>query len=178
VRFVSVVAFAALIAAVAGCGDAPSLPSNPTGPTGSVQNPPVPPLPPTPPPVPGVSSAVLAISNARAIQIPPSSNGTQYSYPVKFLLSETTGTSGATITSVRISSVFGSEETGPLCWRTPIRVAPGGTLATFDAGWDDLAYCAPSAVPGPGIASASIIVTYQDDEGRAGSLSTTAAVTK
>jgi hypothetical protein len=94
-----------------------------------------------------------------------------------FVLSETTGESGATITAVTISTSRESETIGPSCWRTPIRVAPGGTLDTFDTGWVTMSYCGPSIAP-VNTSSVSILVTYQDDEGRPGSVTATAAVTK
>jgi hypothetical protein len=164
---VVVVALVSLVAAIAGCGDRLTLPNSPT----------------TPPPAPapantGVSAAILAISNLRAIEIPPRPNDSYYSYPVKFLLTETTGKSGATITEVRISSGSDTEILGPLCWRTPIHVAPGGTLDTFDAGWDSLAYCAPAIGSRTNVSSLSVLIRYVDDEGGLGTLMATAAVTR
>jgi hypothetical protein len=117
------------------------------------------------------------MSNTRVIETPPNPSGVFYSYPVKFLLSETTGTSGATITGVRVSTSREAEETGPSCWRTPIRVAPGGTLDVFDTGWVSLSYCAPSVLPFSTL-PVSVLVTYQDDEGRLGSVTATAVYTK
>jgi hypothetical protein len=103
--------------------------------------------------------------------------GTLY-FIEKFTLTETQGTGGATIQDIW-SSVAGGESfgTGPQCWRTPIRVAPGSTTGAFDAGWDDLAYCAPFAV-GRVPATVTINVSFTDDDGRYGFVETTAIVTR
>jgi hypothetical protein len=93
-----------------------------------------------------------------------------------FTLTETGGTSGATIQQIW-STVAGGEsfETAAECWRTPIRVAPGSTTDAFDAGWNDLSYCAPFAV-GRVPATVLIRVSYTDDAGRWGSVETSTVV--
>jgi hypothetical protein len=165
VRFVRAIAFVTLVPAIAGCGDRLTLPNNPT-----------PPPPPPPPRATGVSSAVLTMSNARVFEI--LLTDLSYEYSVKFLLNETTGTSGATVTNLTISTVNEIANTGPLCWRTQIRVPPGGTLDTFDVGWDKLAYCAPALLNRGKHPSVSVLVTYEDDQGRPGSVAATVPVTK
>ena len=177
-RLFNAIAILALVGGAVACEDRASRP-NPINPTpNSVTTPtPTPPPPaPAPPSTPGVSLAVLGISNFRATETQASPNG--YAYSVKFLLVETTGKSGATITNIRTSDGRNSDNTGYLCWRDPIRVEPGGTLDAFDSGWEALLYCAPgfgSSVPVP---SMSVLVDYVDDDGRAGNVAATVAVTK
>lgn len=126
----------------------------------------------------GPSKAILAISG---LSITVGTNADQpgtFYLNEKFTLTETGGTSGATIQEIW-SSVAGGESngTGPGCWRTAIRVAPGSTTDAFDAGWDDLLYCATFAV-GSVPATVSISVGFVDDDGRYGSVETSTVVTR
>jgi hypothetical protein len=176
VRVVTAIVFVALLTAVAACGDRAEVPNaSPPAPSVLPPSPPLPPAP-APPSAPGLSSAVLVISNFRATETPASPNG--YAYSVKFLLVETTGKTGAIITNIRTSDGRDSDNTGYLCWRDPIRVEPGGTLDTFDAGWEALVYCAPAFWSSAPVLSMSVLVSYVDDDGRAGSVAATVNVTR
>jgi hypothetical protein len=101
----------------------------------------------------------------------------RFGYDVRFLLHETGGLSGATVTGIYVSGPDGSDGTGPSCWGDALRVPPGGTLDIFhsDAGREWLAYCAPGT--GGAIAKPNLIVevSFSDDEGRVSSA--TSAVT-
>ena len=127
----------------------------------------------------GPSKAILAISGLSiTVGLNADQPGTFY-LNEKFTLTETGGTSGATIQDIW-SSVAGGESngTGPQCWRTPIRVAPGSTTDAFDAGWDGLVwYCAPFAF-GRVPSTVTISVSFVDDDGRYGSVETTTIVTR
>ena len=80
--------------------------------------------------------------SVRATDMAPLANG-NFFYTVRFRLSEITGKSGATITYVETSTENSRSITGPACWRSAIRVAPGETLDLFDTGGVPQSYCAP-----------------------------------
>ena len=136
-------------------------------------------LTPPPPPAPMVN-AVLAVSNFTLTLVPPTPTNPDYYYNEKFLLTETSGKSGATIQNILSMAVgtTGGDNTGPICWRDAIRVEPGKTNDTFDAGWDALGYCAPFTPSRTPLTGASIIVTFTDDEGHTGMVQATSTIVK
>jgi hypothetical protein len=108
----------------------------------------------------------------------PDEHGLLY-FNQKFTLAETGGKSGATIQKIT-SSVDGqvTDDTSPSCWVQPIRVAPGATLDTFDAGWDSLAYCAPFATGRTVPARVAVVVSFTDDDGHEGTVQATTTVSR
>jgi hypothetical protein len=97
----------------------------------------LPPVPPAPQP-----AASLAIEQTSLIVRPnPQGDafGEPFPYEPRFQLRETSGKSGATIQGFLVDG----DNTGPGCWRTVLRVPPGGILDTFysDEGWNWLGYC-------------------------------------
>ena len=153
--------------------------------TAACRGSPVPPTPtPTPtttpsagtsaPPVTNPSSAMLAVENPFAIV---HRDGSRFGYAVLFLLRETGGKSGATITRIVVYTLEGSDETGPGCWRTELRVPPLGSLDTFytDEGTNWLSYCEPGSGGTMAAPSLYVIVTFTDDFGVSGSIGFTIA---
>jgi hypothetical protein len=140
---------------------------------------------PPPPPVAGAAgtdptvpaNAVLAMSGITVTNGGPADQPGTFYLTEKFTLTETGGRSGATILGIW-SSVAGGDSfgSGPPCGQ-PIRVPRGGSTNAFDAGWDDLGYCAPFAV-GRLPATVTIQVTFKDDDGRFGSVEATTVATK
>ena len=167
---VSATALGVVVLCSSACADHPTL----TSPSLFVQ-----PRPSLPGPVAvGPSNAVLAMSDVTITVGGPADEPGTFYFITKFALTETGGTSGATIKDIWVSVAGGdSSGTGAGCWRTPIRVAPGATTDAFDAGWDGLAYCAPfgfGRVP----SIVTINVSFVDDDGRAGSVGTTTTATR
>jgi len=80
--------------------------------------------------------------------------------------------SGATIDRIVIYGPSGSDETGPGCWRTKLRVPAGGVLDTFytDAGRQWLLYCSPGSGGTTASPRLEAEITFSDDRGVAGSL--------
>jgi hypothetical protein len=97
-----------------------------------------------------------------------------FGFDPRFDLIETSGESGATVLTVTMSTVDGSDETGQECWRDPIRVEPAGTVDVFDAGYDSLGYCAPDAAARSSSAAVTLTVKFKDDFGATGTVSATA----
>ena len=176
-RVVTAIVFMALLTGVGACDDRSALPNSPSPPPTPGREPPSPPPAPAPP-TGGLSAAVLVMSNMRVTEFPPRPNNLYYWYGVQFLLSEVSGKSGATITNVQTSITGDADNTGPICWRDVIRVAPSGTLDTFGEGWDALGYCAPGVGSPTPIPSLSVLVSYVDDEGRAGSVAASVTVVR
>lgn len=129
------------------------------------------------PPAPPASAAALTISNVKVEEFAPRPGNAYYAYPVRFWLIETTGKSGATIQNIAVTAGAETEGTGPGCWGETIHVAPGGTLDTFDTGYDNLAYCAPAGASPTKVASVSLVVTFTDDDGHEGKVVATIPVT-
>lgn len=163
--FLTVVMVGAWIAA-SGCSSpvSPRLPSPDQFPS---SNPPVP-----SPALPALS--VLEISRLTVTDLPPDSGG--FSYDVRFLLTETSGRTGATIQN--IASIVGgdTDNTGPACWRVAIRVEPGSTLDLFEG--NRLGYCAPSPFSRVEASVVSVVVTFTDDEGGIGTAKASATIAK
>jgi hypothetical protein len=139
------------------------------------------PVPSTPSAPPAAISA-LAISNVAIAVVPPAKPGDPFYYNETFLLTETSGRSGATVLSVESSADRAERDiTGAACWRNTIRVEPGGTLDVFQTGRDSigpLSYCAPFAASPTPASSVSIVVTFSDDAGRTGTVQATATVAR
>lgn len=156
----------ALLLAAAGCAESPSVPLAPA--------PAIPVTPPAPPPS-GPAAASLAVEDPFVLV---TGGGATYVYGVRFLLRETSGRSGATIERIVIRGPAESDETGSTCWRTAVRVPPGGTLDTFytDAGADWLLYCSPFNVGHTPAPALGVEITFHDDRGNVGSV--TAAITR
>jgi hypothetical protein len=160
---------------VAGCSQttSPTVPSS--GPSALPSPPPA--------PSPSAASSVLAVSSFTVTVIPPAKPGDAFSYAEKFVLTETTRRSGATVQKIESSTDKGddTEVTDAGCWRNTIRVEPGGSLDVFEVGRDsigDLSYCAPFAASRTEASRVSIIVTFTDDDGRSGIVQGTATVTR
>ena len=170
IRPFAAIASGVIVLCSSACADHPTL----TSPSLFVE-----PLPSSPGPVAvGPSNAVLAMSSVSITVAGPADQPGTFYFITKFGLTETGGTSGATIKDIWVSLAGGdSSGTGDSCWRTPIRVAPGATTDAFDAGWDELSYCAPFAV-GRVPATVTIDVSFVDDDGRYGSVETTTIVTR
>ena len=113
--------------------------------------------------------AALAIER---IYLSPQINDPRFGYHVRFQLRETSGNSGATLQDVFVGDAVsgGGDHTGPGCWGQALRVPPGGTLDTFytDAGVAWLSYCAVGmAHPSQNVL---VVVKFEDDDGRSGSV--------
>ena len=151
--------------------------SQPTSPTVTSPAPSVP----GPAPAPAATS-VLAVSRFMVTVIPPAKPGDVFNYNEKFVLTETSGKSGATVQKIASSTDKGdSEITDAGCWQNTIRVEPGGSLDVFEVGRDsigDLSYCAPSVPSSTEASHVSIVVTFTDDDGRIGTVQATASVPK
>ena len=165
---IAVLLVAASACVFAACAGSPS-PSAP-----SVSTPPA--VTPARAPAP-TSNAILAISGY-TVTIRPDEHGLLY-FNQKFTLLETGGKSGATIQKIT-SSVDGqvTDDTGPSCWRQPIRVAAGAILDTFDTGWDSLSYCAPFATGRTVPARLGVAVSFTDDDGHQGTVQATTSVSR
>ena len=68
---------------------------------------------------------------------------------------------------------FGSDQTGPGCWRDQLRVPAGGALDTFytDAGAQWLGCCGPGSGGTTASPALAAEVTFRDDSGVVGSIS-------
>ena len=133
---------------------------------------PVQPTPPSGPPAPPPASAPPPATSIATVEI----SGIKYTATTdpKFLVTETSGKSGATISRVQVFDAGGNSDiTDQSCWRQVIRVEAGKTLDIFDAGSDTLGYCAPTTTPGT--PSIRIVLAFLDDEGHPGTASATAA---
>ncbi len=127
---------------------------------------PISPVPPGPP------TTVLAVSLFTVTPIPPSQASDWIEYRVKLRLSETSGKSGATLKTITLSAA-GTTDYG--CGEV-VGINPG---ETWDL--DSLGYCAPGVslhTVGASVSRVSLFVAFTDDEGRAGSLTTSVDVTK
>jgi hypothetical protein len=155
--------------------------SQPTSPTVSSPAPSIVPSPAPAPPAPAATS-VLAVSRFTVTVVPPAKPGDAFNYNEKFVLTETSGKSGATVQKIESSTDKGDTEiTDVGCWRNTIRVEPGGSLDVFEVGRDsigDLSYCAPFAASRTETSRVSIVVTFTDDDGRSGIVQATATVTR
>ena len=150
-HFVAVAAAAGVLCSVEACRDAPA----PTTPSVIASSPAPPPRPAQP------AQAHVVVSNFTITVVPG------YSAEVRFVLTEVSGLSGATIQAVTVSSSKESDRTDEYCWRREIRVEAGGTLNVFYAGWSSLSYCAPY-FDGPVSDSdptLSVTVAFFDDSG-------------
>jgi hypothetical protein len=161
-------------------GCASSLPS-PVSPSNATTTAPVAPV----PPAEAASStlASLAIDDAFAIRganwictNAGCTPGTCCVFEVRFLLREVGGQSGATIKTVVVrnpangTSGTGSQENGESCWRTPVRVPPGGTLDTFytDEGSAWLGYCFDGIDGKLSDSDLEVEAQFVDDQGQYG----------
>ena len=157
--------------------------SQPTSPTVSSPGPSIVPSPAPTPPAPGATS-VLAVSRFTVTVVPPAKPGDAFGYSEKFVLTETSGKSGATVQRIASSTDTDNGNTEIIdaaCWRNTIRVEPGGTLNVFEVGRDslgDLSYCAPFVASRTEASHVSIVVTFTDDDGRSGTVRATATVTR
>jgi hypothetical protein len=106
-----------------------------------------------------------------------------YVYEVRFLVRELGGRSGAIIKwitvhnpNLRAGESTSTQHQSESCWRTELRVPPGGTLDTFytDAGSAWLSYCWVGIDALPGASSFPIEVFFKDDYGYEGSVKATA----
>ncbi len=119
----------------------------------------------------GVQTVVLAIERLSAKVFGPDQSG-HFWYEPRFLLTETSGNIGATIQDILVQGPNESEQTGPGCWREPLRVPPGGTLDIFytDAGLQSLTYCAPGCSGRAPSAPLRVVVSFIDDGGHPGTV--------
>ena len=107
---------------------------------------------------------------------------TYWGYDPRFRITETSGRTGAVITSVVVKAPFPVappdtqwEETGDFCWRSTVRVEAGGTLDAFFVdpyAPGGLYYCAPfhSSLAPQGLPSILVTVIYADDHGARGEI--------
>jgi hypothetical protein len=165
---------ATVLALTVGCGSSPLSPTPPPSPNTPGPAPPAPaPAPAPAPQAPSVAS--LVIEDTFAIAWDCARSGCRplprNIYEVRFLLRETAGLSGATITLVvvrnpsqRTQGTY-SQATGESCWLTSLRVPPRGTLDVFhtDAGSAWLSYCYVGIDGAPGIPSLELDVHFVDD---------------
>ena len=153
-----------------GCDSPPRTPTTPSPP-------PIPSTAPTPPTAPPpafdatLSSASVVIEDAF---VRVHSNRNRFDYGVRFLLRETGGRSGATVSGVTIVGPEGSDITGPSCWRETIRVPPGATIDLFhtDAGQQHLLYCAPTSGGVTSRPNLTVEVSFSDDDGKSSTVAT------
>jgi hypothetical protein len=118
------------------------------------------------PPPAGVPVAKLELRNLRFARA-----GEGW-YDAKFVLVETSGISGAVITSVTVIDPRGNSEIfAPGCWRTELRVAAGGALDVFETGVGMAVYCRPGASPSAVTSELRVSVTFVDDSGTSGQVS-------
>ena len=121
------------------------------------------------PPAASAGTARLELSNASMAA--PSSR--QNFYALTFLMTETSGSSGAVIKSITVVPPSGdSDETGETCWHSPLRVEAGATSDAFRAGSSRVpSYCAPGVVSPVKPAFVTVTIRFVDDTGAAGVLS-------
>src|SRR4030095_4037713 len=82
------------------------------------------------PPAASAGAARLTLSNASMV-----ASDRQGFYALTFLLTETSGSSGAVVKSILVvPSAGNSDETGETCWRSQVRVEGGTTSDAFRAG--------------------------------------------
>jgi hypothetical protein len=126
------------------------------------------PIPPNPPP--GPPTATLGVSTFTAAVRFLTMNS--FGYAVKLRLSETGGTSGATLTKLVLSALPGGDADYG-CGPPMVRIDPGGT-------WDmaSLGYCALEPTSSYQASSLVVSVGFTDDDGRVGSIEATAIVIK
>ena len=133
--------------------------------------PPNPPLPiPTPPP-PSLASLVI---EDPWIALRPAHGPNALWGEVRFLLRETSGVSSAAVREVVVPG--GGDPANAACWGPKQRVPAGGTLDTFytDDGVRWLGYCGPWGItPAEPRQPITVIVTFDDDQGRRGSVEAT-----
>jgi hypothetical protein len=93
-----------------------------------------------------------------------------FGYAVKLRLSETGGTSGATLTKLVLSALPGGD-TDYGCGPPMVRINPGST-------WDmaSLGYCALDPTTSYQASSLVVSIGFTDDDGRVGSIEGTAIV--
>ncbi len=117
---------------------------------------------------PGALPASLMIEGL-SVDVFPDLNG-HFGYLPRFLLTETSRNSGATILDIVVIGPNGTDSTGPGCWRDRLRVPPGGTLDTFytDAGLMWLLYCAPGSGGRSSRPELRVIVNFVGDGGQTG----------
>ena len=111
-------------------------------------------------------AASLVIEQTSLIVLPDPQGdafGEPFLYEPRFQLRETNGKSGATIQGVFVDG----DSTGPECWKTVLRVPPGGILDTFysDEGWKWLGYCGPWGGGKSAAPTVHVSVTFTDDSG-------------
>lgn len=116
----------------------------------------------------GPPRAMLRVST---FTVSPSPTMDSFRYVVTLRLSETGGTSGATLTHLVLRALpRGDVDYG--CGPPMVRIDPGGT-------WDmaSLGYC---ALESPSGQSSSLVVSvrFTDDDGRGGSIEATATVSR
>jgi hypothetical protein len=100
----------------------------------------------------------------------------QVGYEARFLLTETSGKSGAAIRQIEtLDDRNNGWITESTCWHDTIRVEAGQTIDAFDAGWEKLGISAPSTDTQP-TSHVRIVVTFVDDDGHTGTASASAAV--
>ena len=119
--------------------------------------------------------AALAFEEESVIVSPDRYADGMFDYEPRFRLREVQGVSGATIQNVFVGDAPGSgDNTGPGCWRDPLRVPPGGSLDTFytDAGWKWLGYCGPFSGGKSETPKLLVVVSFSDDHGVAGEVRT------
>ena len=117
------------------------------------------------------ASAVLVIEKLSIRVFGPNRQG-GFGYVPRFLLRETGKISGATIQNILVQGPYGGDNAGPGCWGESLRVPPGGTLDTFytDEGLKWLGYCAPASEGSTATPQLRMVVSFTDDEQRAGSI--------
>ena len=152
-------AFLASLLLHPGCGGSPFAP-DPLPAPGSGSAAPLP-----PPALPLQPAASLVIERLTASGVPLRNS---FLYLARFLIRETSGTSGATIKKVHIGSVAGGGDgVTDDCWGGGLRVPPGGTLDTFftEDGRYWLGYCEPGGASPTQVDTVWVTVTFHDDSG-------------
>jgi hypothetical protein len=87
------------------------------------------------------------------------------------------GRSAATVHEVKSTLDDGSSDVmNSSCWRNPITVEAGGTLDTFDVGWNSLGNCAPGVESRAEGSRVAVVVTFSDDDGHRVSVEAAVAV--
>jgi len=121
------------------------------------------------PPATAASAARLELFNASMV----APSGRQGFYALTFLITETSGSSGAVVKSILVVPPVGdSDQTDETCWHSPLRVEAGTTSDAFRAGSSRVPYsCAPGVVAPVKPAFVTVTIRYVDDAGATGVLS-------
>lgn len=116
--------------------------------------------------------AVVTIEQASVREHPPTATWNYYWYDVRFLIRETGGRAGAQIEMVSLAPGMSRDLTPVGCWTVLPYVPAGGTFDVFytDEGIKWLGYCAPGISSKTPLESVRVIVGFEDNDNREGTV--------